>query len=254
MATPIAVLLVEEDADVRVMTRALLEMSAFEVVAVESLGAAITMLEASAFDAVVVDLGPVPLDDRRWRELERVRSRARITPVGVMSTSPLPASVVREHHLAFALDKPAGSEEFLAAVARCVTLPPVSTAQQQALRSYFAHLERSEWRELAALVAEDVVYRVPGADARFSRAVVGRDAFRDLAQGTFANFRDARFAITSMRALPDGVIVRYDGSWRGDDGRRCHLPGCALFQFHGDTISEVGVRLDLRALQQAIAA
>ncbi|MDQ3365640.1 MAG: nuclear transport factor 2 family protein [Myxococcota bacterium] len=95
-----------------------------------------------------------------------------------------------------------------------------------------------------------MLYHLPSDDPRFGQTIVGRDALREFAAATFAAFTEPRFEVESVRSLPRGVCVRYVGSWLAPDGSRPTPDGAVLFGFEDALIAEIGVRLDVEALQR----
>jgi ketosteroid isomerase-like protein len=172
--------------------------------------------------------------------------------VAVFSGFALAAEVERRG-LAFFLLKPFSTSDLLAQIARTLDRPAPPAEDAAVIARYFQAIERGAWSALSALCTEDVAYHLPGADPRFSRTVTGRAAFAAFAEETFREFPAPAFEITSMRALPLGIIVEYASAWGTPTGRR-RTTGSLLFTMRDGAIEGVGVRVDLAGLHRDVAA
>ncbi len=244
------VLLLEDDLDILELTSELLESTGLQVTRTMTIHEAHEQLLREAYEIVLTDfLVDSATAADSWRGIQRLHQAAPVTPIGILTGAVLAPDELARHPVSFVLKKPFTSEDLLEAVGKHLATPPISDARQEVLRSYFSCLERSSWNRLSSLCAPDVVYNVPGDHAIHSRTVHGVDELQAVAVETFANFVEPRFAITAIRPLlRDAALVRYDGSWRLPDDRRTELPGAVFFRFAGDTIAEIGVRLDLSAI------
>lgn len=194
-------------------------------------------LMRNVFDVIVVASGsPSPIFEL-----------APLTPIGLLAGASVPPPAERPP-LAFVLGAAASDGELVEAVARCIQLPALTPEASTLVRRYFSCLERAAWSDLRDLCTAEVRYSLPGDDPRFSRQVHGIEALQSLAAETFSGFQEPRFAITSIRALPAGTLVRYDASWLEAGRRRIGMPGAMMFKLDGDRIAEVSVRLDVHAL------
>jgi CheY-like chemotaxis protein/ketosteroid isomerase-like protein len=250
------ILVIEDDPDTLDLTVGLLRTAGLHVTGVTQMSQAYDLLLHQAFELVLADLFvDFRTEPESWHDIERLRTTAGLTPIGLLTGARLDPSELARHGLTFALMKPFSSEDLIDAIGGSLALPDVPASRQAVLRSYFACLERSDWDRIIRLCTTDVIYNIPGDDPRFSRTVRGQTPFRDFAAETFAQFADPRFAVTALRPLPaDGVLVRYDGSWRSADGQRRTLSGAIFFRFEGDAIAEIGVRIDLAAMPAALRA
>lgn len=244
------ILVIEDDPDVLDLTVGLLRTAGLHATGLTRMSEAYDLLLHQAFELVLADLFvDFRTEPESWRDIERLRTRVGLAPIGLLTGARLDPSELASHGLAFALVKPFSSEDLIDAIGGSLALPDVPASRQAVLRSYFACLERSDWDLIIRLCTTDVIYNIPGDDPRFSRTVRGQTQFRDFTAETFAQFADPRFAVTTLRPLPaDGVLVRYDGSWCFADGQRRSLPGAIFFRFKGDAIAEIGVRIDLAAM------
>ena len=180
---------------------------------------------------------------RSWQTLDEIVALARPAPVGVISAWGTVVHDSVDHGLAFVLLKPCSRDQLFEAVATALAAPPLDAAREQVLRSYFSCIERGTYDELGKLCTDDVVYRLPGEDPRFAHEVRGRDAFLGFTAKTFEVFAEPRFELRSLRALPAGALVEYDGMWREGDSSRT-LPGAVMLEFRDQLIAGIHVRVD----------
>lgn len=242
-------LVLEDDLDSLTLLSMLLESCGFEVVGAASSGSARTHLRARSFDLVLADLVVDSTDlERSWVDVDKLVALTRPARVGLLTGWPVKPEQLAKHGIAFALAKPFHTEALLEAIAAALAVPALHVAQEHVLRAYFECLERGDWDGLVACCTEDVVYQLPVDDPKFGRVTVGRDALREHAETTFREFREPRFAIDTIRALPRGAVVHYRGSWLAPDGTRPVAPGSVMFVLDGDRIAEIGVRVDTAAL------
>ena len=117
-------------------------------------------------------------------------------------------------------------------------------------RRYFAALEAKDWTALQARCSGSVRFAGPQG-SRFSATLVGREAFLQHTRQTFEIFRDARFQDLVIYPTPEGVAVRYLGSWTAG-GKPAQLSGAAILRIEGGKIERVGVELN-QALLDGIA-
>lgn len=243
------VLLLEDDRDSLEILQLLLEGGGYEIHAVAGTREARDALERSAFDLVLADLLVDTAEiTRAWRSIEELVELARPTPVGIVTAWPIAESEIAEHGVAFALAKPCPLAVMFAQLEAALRIPTLTAAQVAVLRAYFRAIQDGDYEALGALVTDDVSYEVPSPDRRFGRSLQGRDAFVRFTAETFAAFREPRFELGKIRALPAGAVVDYIGSWRDDEGKRS-MPGAVMFGLDGERIARIGVRVDTLALQ-----
>lgn len=243
------VLLLEDDRDSLEILQLLLEGGGYEIQAVAGTRAAREALERSAFDLVLADLLVDTTEiTRAWRAIEELVALARPAPVGIVTAWPVAESEIAEHGVAFALAKPCPLAVMFAQLAEVLRMPALTAAQIGVLHGYFRALQDGDYDALGALCTEDVIYELPNPDPRFASTVQGRDAFLRFTAATFGAFREPHFELGKIRALPNGAVVDYIGSWRDADGKRS-MPGAVMFGLAGDRIAHIGVRVDPLALR-----
>jgi CheY-like chemotaxis protein len=245
-AVPPQLLIVEDDADSREMLALLLESYGFGVAVADRNKLARSEIECTGFDLVIADLMVDSMDPAvSWRDLDELVALARPSPIGLLTSWPIRPEQIDEHHLAFAAAKPCTSETLLSLVGRTLALPPLAPAEEQAIRSYFTHLENRAFDALAAACTHDVVYRMPSGGT----TIVGREAFRAFSIATFDQYRDVKFELHEIRPLPRGAIARYTGRWRDGD-KQLTMTASVLFVLADLQIAEIGVRIDLARAQE----
>ena len=254
-SAPLRVLIVEDDKDIRDVLHLLLADNGYESVAATSPAAALALMDTELFHLVLTDgfaatsLDVIP-------SVQFLQQRAHPTPVALMTAWPLADDDVEQAGFAFLARKPFGYDRLLAQVAQAIDAPLSADQQRQTefVRRYFAALTARDWDALIALCADDVTYVLP-SDAPFSSIITGAVAFRAYTEETFSSFPGARFADIQVYASPHGLAARYVGSWRTPDGQEPCLSGTIHFQFAGECIQHIGVRVPgarLRAMLDAL--
>lgn len=242
------VLVVGGGPDLLSLVRAL-DHRVFRTTASATVQEAMTLLRHRAFHAVVVDL---PLGASSLAEdLDELRSLQAVAPLasfGVVSDATLCARVLAsEAQLSFALPRPVSREALIAALSPALASHAAAPDRVAAVRLYFSALERSAWDRLAALCAENMVYRLPADDVRIKAEIFGREAFLAFARDTFARFPEPRYVIHSIRDAEGGTRVDYSGTWRVHPQHRSSpLAGSIVFRFDEDQITEIEIRIDSR--------
>jgi CheY-like chemotaxis protein len=248
------ILVVEPNADLRETLSLLLSEFGYAVEQAASLDGALALVDRESFDLIVSDLlvyGSAAVSDR-FAQVERLRECAYPTPVGVLSAWNSPEEVMTGRKFAWALPKPFDMDQLLAeiAAARHVTLDQAEQRRAAVVRAYFVALAARDWDGLMELCSEDVVYVLP-PPAPFAAEVHGREAFRRYTEDTYRQFPEVWFENVDAFALPDGMAARYLGCWRTPDGATQQQAGAVIFQFAGERIRQIGIRLNpaqLRAL------
>jgi CheY-like chemotaxis protein len=243
---PPQLLIVEDDTDSLEMLALLLESYGFGVAVAPRNNVARAELVRGGFDLVIADLMVDSRDPAvSWRHIDELVELAKPSPIGLLTSWPVKHEQIAQHGLVFALVKPCTSEVLLDRVGSILASPRLSAEQEQAIRSYFKHLEARDFDALAEVCTEDVVYRLPSS----GETIVGRDAFRAHSVQTFDRFAGVAFDVHEIRPLPRGAIARYTGSWI-EGGQKKSVGGAVLFVLEDTRICEIGVRVDLARAQE----
>jgi len=236
------VLLVQGDAELRMLLAVVLGGAGFEVETGDDIAAANAAVARDHFELVIVDFWTGGGIDACWSALEALRAAVAPAPIGILSGWRIDPDDAARRGFAFVLRKPVSYERLLEAVGSQVRTHDVD---RTVIEAYFAAIERSDWPALGALCTADVVYHLPGDHARFSRTIRGRAAFEEFAAETFRDFHEPRFVIEAITAVPDGAIARYQAHWRTGSGDQASVEGAVLFGLDGNAIREIGVRTDV---------
>jgi ketosteroid isomerase-like protein/CheY-like chemotaxis protein len=209
-----------------------------------SVADALALLDQRLFKLVLTDLF-ADTPDNALMSVAPVRERAHPIPVGVVSGWPLEPTLVAAHGFDFLVRKPFDIDDLLASIAEAVGAPlePQDDSRVATVRRYFDALTVRDWDELVALCTDDVTYVLPGSGP-FSREVQGRAAFRAYTEETFRQFPAARFEQVSVYAAPHGLAARFEGRWTTGNLGEQQQSGSVNFQFAGDLIRQIGVRLN----------
>jgi CheY-like chemotaxis protein len=241
-------LVVEDDLDSLDMLSSLLEAGGYEVTKVQSSAVALHWLERETFDLVLADL---MLESRRlddsWTDIENLVKLARPAQVGLLTGWIVPQEEADKHGVAFVIRKPSTREELFSFLAAALHLPAIPSSRIALLRAYFKALEDRLYDDLHALCTDDVIYRLPGTDPKFSNEIRGREQFVPFTAQTFRAFPDTQFELTSIRPLPDGALVEYVSAWRDGEVVRT-TPGAVMFELRDAAISRIEVRVPVESL------
>jgi CheY-like chemotaxis protein len=238
------ILLIEDESDSLEMLTLLLQSAGFEVVGVPSKAAAIHALHQRAFDLVLADLmiGAANVE-RAWKAVDELVALARPALVGLITGWPASDEDAAAHRVAFVLQKPCGRETLFGQLAAALKLPPLTSTQMSMVQAYFDALEHREYQKLREICTDDVIYQLPGTDARFAQEIRGRDAFVQFTDQTFKDFQSPHFEVSAIRPLPSGAMVEYVGHWNEADQERA-IPGAVMFELRDDRISRIAVRVN----------
>lgn len=237
------VLVVENDENTSNVLALLLHVGGYEVTVAHRPEDALHALEQRAFDAVLADL---ILDSRPleqcWNTIDRLVELARPAPVGLMSGWPVKPAEAERHNIAFILMKPFGRDALFGSLATAQKLPPLDDELMMRIRSYFGALEDGQYEWFHNLCTEDIVYRLPGDDPRFSNEIHGLAELITFTRRTFEAFPDPQFSINAIRRLPAGALVEYVGTWREGEQTK-EMPGAVMFEFRDRQFCRINVRV-----------
>lgn len=248
------ILIVEDDRDLGVALCEWLTDEGFPVVTAADPDEALALLERQHVSVVVADyLFGSP--DRSGQLARKLLDGAHGTPVGSMSAWAIPAELAGRY--AFRLTKPVEPQDLLAAIAPHAAVQGHDPRRTEVIHRYFEALGRRSWPELGALCTERVRYHLAGTD-EICGIVAGRAAFLAYTAETFAMFREARFEVTQISWMPRGAVASYRGRWRpaNDDETTAaqESKGAVYFQFEGNLIASIGVRMDMAKLRALLGA
>lgn len=249
--THAAVLLVEDDADIRDAFTLLLSDEGYQPTAVSSPEEALRLVDLSSYNLILTDLF-FHTSHNPLGAVTVLKERAHPTPVAVATAWKVDEAEVARQGLAFLIVMPFDIDHLLSGIAAAIhtTLSPLQERQAQVVRRYFDALTAKDWDTLMALCTDDIVYVLPG-NTPFSTVINGKAAFRAYTEETFRHFTAARFDTVSVYATPAGLAARYNGTWLLPDGAEAHLTGSVSFRFEDEAIAQIGVKLNderLRAL------
>ncbi|MBF6590573.1 MAG: nuclear transport factor 2 family protein [Ktedonobacterales bacterium] len=246
---PSRLLVVEDDPDISMVLRALLEEEGYAVDMAASLEAALALVDERVYALILTDAFSRQ-SDHVLASAQALVARARPTPVGLMTGWLVSAEEATRTGYSFLVPKPFSVQDLLASIAAAIEAPLTSEQQRlvPVVERYFSALSARDWDGLVALCTEDVKY-VPPGDTPHATSIQGRDAFRAYTERTFHAFPEARFEEISVRGLPTGLATRYQGSWRTRDGEWSRLSGAVIFHFREGRIAEIGIQLNEERLR-----
>lgn len=244
-------LVVEDDQDIQEALHLLFADAGYDVTVVSSLAEALAFLDSTTFQLIITDSfaqTPVTIVS----SLQPLLERAHPTPVGILTAWQFSAEEAEQAGFAFLATKPYDLDQLLALVAAALEIPLTPGQEHQAptVREYFAALTARDWDAFVDLCTDDVTYVLPG-NTPFSGTIVGKAAFRKYTDETFSVFPEAHFDRVEIYSSPTGLVARFEGKWRAPDGSTPQMSGSTHFQFAGDRIKQIGVKLNderLRAL------
>lgn len=243
------VLLVEDDPDIRELVASILTEEGYVVEGCADPAIAEQYIEERAYDLIVTDLFPTPAGDL-LHDVSELRAKAHPTPVMIMTAHRLDADATQKRGFCAVLAKPFDLDELLVSVSACLDAPldPRQTQQAQVVRQYFDALSRRDWDGFVDLCAPDIIYTLPGTTS-FAQTIIGRAALRIFTEESFGSFPGAQFEHVRVYATPRGLAARYQGRWRGPDGREARQSGAVLFEFTEQWITRIGVNLNAERLE-----
>ncbi len=242
-------LALDDDADIREALTIVFEEAGYDITTTSSLAEALALVDCETFHLIITD-SFATMSNGGMRSLLQLQRRAQPTPVGILSAWTFAEADVRDTPFAFIMAKPFDIDQLLAQVAATLNVPLTSAQQRQEpiVRRYFAALTQRDWDALMDLCTDDITYVLPNGTS-FSGTYTGKAAFRAYSEATFAQFPAARFEEIETYSCPMGLAARYRGRWRLPDGSEPRLTGAVHFQFEGERIKQIGVRLNDERLQ-----
>lgn len=244
-------LVIENDADIQALLMEILEEEGYVVSSASSQEEALRVLEGQTFHLILTDLFANKAPEA-LASVPALQAAALPTPVGILTGWPVSPEQAAAQGFAFCMAKPFEITELLTAIAGALHRPLTPAQQRQArvVRAYFDQLTARDWDAFVALCTEEVTYYLPGASP-FAATITGQAALRAYTADTYRQFPGAWFEDPLIFSRPNGLAARYKGHWPGPNGQEHSMTGAVLFQFEGERIQQIGVRLNderLRAL------
>jgi CheY-like chemotaxis protein len=238
------VLIIEDDPDILDALHLLFVDAGYDVTVASSLAEALALLDSAVFQLIITDSfasGPGTV----LPSLQLLLERAHPTPIGILTAWQLSEEDAERAGFAFLATKPYDLDQLLALVAAALQTPLTPEQERQALavRQYFAALTARDWDAFVDLCTDDVTYVLPG-NTPFAGTIVGKAAFRKYTDETFSVFPEAHFDRVEIYSSPTGLAARFEGRWRAPDGSTPQMSGSTHFQFVGDRIKQIGVKLN----------
>jgi CheY-like chemotaxis protein len=237
-------LIIEANPDIRDLLNVLLNEEGYAVHFASSLFEALPLVDEWVFQLILADL----FIDRSRHSLAQantLRLRARLTPMGLMTTQNLSAAEVKRLGFAFLLHMPFDLEHLLATIAATLQSPLDQEQQRQAqvVERFFEALNARSLETLLALCTDDLMYYPPAYSA-FTRAgkLTGKAAYRDYLTAVLHRLTDARCEDVTIYARPRGLAAQYRSCWITYKGIRQCLAAVLLFHFRDEHISQIGFR------------
>lgn len=246
---PLSLLLVEDDDEIRELVAGILAEEGYTIDACPGLRVAEERVEERVYDLIITDLFPAASGDL-LHGVSGLLASAHPTPVMIMTAHRLDTVATRQRGFREVLAKPFDLDELLLTVSACIETPldAQQLGQAQVVERYFATLSRRDWDGFVALCTPNIIYTLPGTTT-FSQVVAGKVALRAFTEQTFGAYPDAQFESVRVYATPHGLAARYQGRWHGPDGHEARQSGAVLFEFAGQQIARIGVRLNVERLE-----
>jgi len=240
-ASPIRILLVEEDRDLQDTMIDLLNEEGYELRVVPTLEEALAQLEVSTFALVLADLfaGRSP---HSFTAAHILRRRAWPIPIGLLTSIESTRESTQQTDFSFVLPMPFEVDNLLLLIAAALNqaFTPEQEQQAQTIKPFLKAIEIGDWKALTWLCTEDITYYPPRQSPPAStRKVVGLKAYHDYVEAVRRNLRGFVFEDVRIYATPKGLAIRYLGAWLGVDDAICRLPGVTLFRFEGERVRQV---------------
>ena len=246
-------LVVEHDSELRELLAALLTAEGYAVRLSLSPAEAYALLDEQTFHLILTDLFSTNAPDS-FVFVDRLRTLADPTPIGVLTGWNVPEEAVTEHGLAFLLHKPFDIADLLASITACLSMPFSTEEMHQAhvVQKVVELACPAEWDGVAGLCTEDIVFSDPGTSP-LARTVSGKAAFCAYLQEGFVHFPGLRLEEVLVYRRPYGMAARYAFGWRSPDGSADRLAGALLVEFAGERICRIGARVNDARLTAVLA-
>ena len=232
---PPRVLVVQENAAIRLALIELLTEEGYAAFSAASLQEALALLDEYLFDLILADLY-VGQSPHSFTEAHVLRRRAHATPLGILATQPLPPEDAASQGFAFLMRAPFDVELLLAMTALTIDQPltPGKLRKAEVVQHYHAAIAASDWQTLARLCTEDVTLYPPAKlSPQAFRCLRRLRCLADVSACVAEQAPPLQLRGDAHRSRPRGLVVRYTATWIAAEARRERMTGVALYHFRG---------------------
>lgn len=237
------ILVAEQDYALGDLLEMILQMEHYDTDVAPTLKDALAKLDDSLYDLVVTDLfvtrPPVRLDAAR-----RLRRSCQPTPVGILTSWPVPPEEAERDGFAFVLPKPFDLNVLLERIAALLnkSFTPEQQQQTHIIKAFLEALSTGAWEMIRVLCTPDVGY-YPLTRSVFTKAreIKGITAYLAFAQEALSRLPDFAIDQAVIFQQRKDLIARYRASWRGSDDQRRGITGSMICRFRGERIFQIAV-------------
>jgi CheY-like chemotaxis protein len=231
-------LLAEIDPVQLIIFREVLEEEGYSVTAAASLSASQAALDEQLFHLVLTDT----FHQKGQPFLQNIGpllAHASPTPVGVLTSWPVPEEMATQAGAAFLLHKPFELDDLMRAVQRELA-PRPAVSRERLVRAFFAALSQHDWARMERLCTPDlavVSITAPPPEAPGAR----RGLLNNLPLLEKRLFALPETTIVAVQCFdsPLGLAARYLMHWHPRDDVEHRLSGALHFRFQGERISQI---------------
>ncbi len=240
-------LLVEADQGWQPFLELLLREEGYALQVVSSVEQALARISAQTFDLVLAHLC-ADTSRQLFRAIKSLRERTAPARLGVITSWKSPAEIAEEQGLAFILSTSLSLEPLLAQIALCLQRPLTGERARQAeiAKRFLEALTLKEHHLMLSLCTEDILcYSLPSSPAPLTEAIRGKEALERGTELLRSRYRALKVeAQPTIYSRPKGLAAPYMLWWVEPDGRWDQKNGCALIQFSGERIRQIGLRTE----------
>lgn len=254
--SPPRLLVIDDDSDLRLFLQDLLIEEGYAVDVAATLDEALAFLDSHVYHLVLTDLLTHSSSDP-LRSALIVRDYAHPTPVAALTGWNISSAEVTRAGLARLIPKPFDLSDLLVSISSCLVTSYSADQRRQAevLARYYEAVNVRDIDACVSLCAEDVHgYLSAEAPGEQKDMLAGQAALRAELERRLRLSPDMRVEDYLIHPLPKGLAVRYLKSWTppGIPGERITVTASMLFQFNGERISQISVRLESQRWQALI--
>ena len=237
------ILVAEQDDALGNLLETILQTEHYDADVAPTLEDALAKVDDSLYDLVVTDLfvtrPPARLDGAR-----RLRRSCQPTPVGILTSWPVPPEEAKHDGFVFVLPKPFDLEVLLERIAALLnkSFTPEQQQQVRVIKAFLEALSTGAWEMLRALCTPDVGY-YPLTRSVFTKAreIKGINAYLDFVQQAASRLPDFAIDQSVIFQQRKDLVARYRASWRGPDSQRQGITGSVICRFRGERIFQIAV-------------